>query len=74
MTFFLLIIVLIILLSVNITMFHIFYDFQDYHFYFIQFFRKKERLNTNSKTELLNKVEANNVKQRAWEVTRRHLK
>ena len=46
------------------------------YFYFIYlfiYFCKKERLNTNSKTELqkiFNKVESNNMKERVWKVTR----
>ena len=49
---FLLIIFLIIHLSVNTKISHIFYDF----FPFLSFFCKKERLNTNLKTETQKKV------------------
>ena len=63
---FLLIIFLIIHLSVNTTISHKFYDFNQYLFLFFLFFCKKERLNKKLKTvkELLNKVEVevNNVK------------
>ena len=56
---------LMIRLSLNTTISHIFYDFL-YFFLFFSFFGKKERLNTKLKTEkeYLNKVEVevNNVK------------
>ena len=76
--FFLLIIFLIIHLSVNIVISHIFYDFL--YTFFICFTYKKSKLpkykfkNRTSKKVLLNKVEINNVKWRGWEVTRRHSK
>ena len=64
--FFLLIIFLIIHLSVNIVISHIFYDFL--YTFFICFTYKKSKLpkykfkNRTSKKVLLNKVEINNVK------------